>query len=215
MNSSTSGKKIIKNIIKRINNYKSMLKYKVVSFPLHLILGVFKFLLRYQQLLVKCFVLLTVLHGLNAYKNKNIYSLLFSFLSVLCIGFLKLLLLRCYFYFYKKLQLQQRKCNKNFPFFKGFSDSPITKHYYQDVSIDAYQLEIQRLKQTIQTLEQQAAQHNSSSYIDFFIGTKTPESMKKRYHDLVKIYHTDISGGDTATIAEINRQYELKMKETL
>ncbi|SDB29991.1 hypothetical protein SAMN02910298_01474 [Pseudobutyrivibrio sp. YE44] len=42
----------------------------------------------------------------------------------------------------------------------------------------------------------------------FFSGVSTQKALKKRYKDLIKIYHPDSESGDTATIAEINREYE-------
>lgn len=42
----------------------------------------------------------------------------------------------------------------------------------------------------------------------FFIGVGTEKSLKKRYKDLLKIYHPDNLDGDTGTIQEINREYE-------
>ena len=33
-------------------------------------------------------------------------------------------------------------------------------------------------------------------------------ALKKRYKDLIKIYHPDNLDGDTGTIQEINREYE-------
>ncbi|WP_051524546.1 hypothetical protein [Pseudobutyrivibrio sp. MD2005] len=42
----------------------------------------------------------------------------------------------------------------------------------------------------------------------FFSGVSTQTALKKRYKDLIKIYHPDGESGDTATVAEINREYE-------
>jgi hypothetical protein len=42
----------------------------------------------------------------------------------------------------------------------------------------------------------------------FFSGVSTEKALKKRYKDLLKIYHPDAESGDTATVAEINREYE-------
>ncbi len=41
----------------------------------------------------------------------------------------------------------------------------------------------------------------------FFVGVKSERSLKKRYKDLIKIYHPDNLGGDTGTLQEINREY--------
>ena len=42
----------------------------------------------------------------------------------------------------------------------------------------------------------------------FFIGVNNEGSLKRRYRDLLKIYHPDNIGGDTHTIQEINREYD-------
>ena len=45
----------------------------------------------------------------------------------------------------------------------------------------------------------------------FFSGVDNEEALKKRYKDLIKIYHPDNLNGDKDTIQEINMEYE-KMK---
>lgn len=42
----------------------------------------------------------------------------------------------------------------------------------------------------------------------FFSGVSSQKALKKRYKELIKIYHPDGESGDTATVAEINREYE-------
>lgn len=46
----------------------------------------------------------------------------------------------------------------------------------------------------------------------FFIGVENEQSLKKRYKDLLKIYHPDNLAGDTNTIQEINREYDRLQK---
>lgn len=41
----------------------------------------------------------------------------------------------------------------------------------------------------------------------FFSGVESKQSLKKRYKDLIKIYHPDNLDGDTDTIQEINSEY--------
>lgn len=41
----------------------------------------------------------------------------------------------------------------------------------------------------------------------FFSGVGSKQSLKKRYKDLIKIYHPDNLDGDTETIQEINSEY--------
>lgn len=42
----------------------------------------------------------------------------------------------------------------------------------------------------------------------FFIGVQSEIALKKRYKDLIKIYHPDNMCGDTETLQEINREYD-------
>lgn len=42
----------------------------------------------------------------------------------------------------------------------------------------------------------------------FFSGVASRQSLKKRYKDLIKIYHPDNLDGDKHTIQEINREYD-------
>ena len=64
---------------------------------------------------------------------------------------------------------------------------------------------------------EQVQEHNVSTYVEpdnivhgemFFSGVSTQKALKKRYKELIKIYHPDGESGDTATVAEINREYE-------
>ena len=42
----------------------------------------------------------------------------------------------------------------------------------------------------------------------FFAGVTSELALKKRYTDLIKIYHPDNVSGDTDTVQEINREYD-------
>lgn len=42
----------------------------------------------------------------------------------------------------------------------------------------------------------------------FFVGVENTQSLKKRYKDLLKIYHPDNVAGDAETLLEINREYD-------
>ncbi len=70
-------------------------------------------------------------------------------------------------------------------------------------------------------------EHVNSSYVEpyyerdnivngemFFSGVSNKKDLKKRYKDLIKIYHPDGEAGDTATVAEINREYD-NLKESM
>lgn len=42
----------------------------------------------------------------------------------------------------------------------------------------------------------------------FFKGVASQQALKKRYKDLIKIYHPDSEFGDNQTVQEINREYD-------
>jgi len=42
----------------------------------------------------------------------------------------------------------------------------------------------------------------------FFRGIASQQSLKKRYKDLIKIYHPDNADGDNSTVLEINKEYQ-------
>lgn len=42
----------------------------------------------------------------------------------------------------------------------------------------------------------------------FFQGVANGQALKKRYKDLIKIYHPDSENGDNRTVQEINREYD-------
>lgn len=62
--------------------------------------------------------------------------------------------------------------------------------------------------------EYESKSTSTSTYSDkvvrgelFFSGVGSKQSIKKRYKDLIKIYHPDNIGGDNETIQEINSEY--------
>ena len=83
--------------------------------------------------------------------------------------------------------------------------------------------ELQKLAKEKQEVEQQKEQYyntsQDSSFIGehgfksvkgelFFSGVGSQGALKKRYKDLIKIFHPDNMDGDTYTIQEINREYD-------
>lgn len=49
---------------------------------------------------------------------------------------------------------------------------------------------------------------NDFQYSMFFVGVTNRLMLKKRYKDLIKIFHPDNVAGDHETVQEINREYE-------
>lgn len=59
--------------------------------------------------------------------------------------------------------------------------------------------------------EYESGMNSSSNVVKgelFFCGVDNEEALKKRYKDLIKIYHPDNLNGDKSTIQEINTEYE-------
>lgn len=64
--------------------------------------------------------------------------------------------------------------------------------------------------------EKSSARHTPSNVVKgelFFMGVGNETALKKRYKDLIKIYHPDNLDGDTGTIQEINREYDALKKK--
>ncbi len=66
----------------------------------------------------------------------------------------------------------------------------------------------------VHSVESYEAQDNIVHGEMFFSGVSTQKALKKRYKDLIKIYHPDGESGDNATVAEINREYD-NLKTTM
>lgn len=60
--------------------------------------------------------------------------------------------------------------------------------------------------------EYQALRETSDSkeirYEMFFVGVNSRLTLKKRYRDLIKIFHPDNLAGDKKTLQEINKEYD-------
>lgn len=74
-------------------------------------------------------------------------------------------------------------------------------------------LEQERIR--VQNLKDQARNFNYQSRTGsttFFKGVGSELALKKRYKDLIKIYHPDNLNGDTDTIQKINEEFRLLQK---
>lgn len=57
--------------------------------------------------------------------------------------------------------------------------------------------------------ELKASQYSRKmNYELFFVGVNNKQSLKKRYRELLKIFHPDNADGDKTVLQEINRQYD-------
>lgn len=67
---------------------------------------------------------------------------------------------------------------------------------------------IQREKDELKRLRQTASSDLNTKSSMFFVGVSNLAGLRKRYRDLMKIYHPDNECGDENTVLYINREYE-------
>ena len=73
------------------------------------------------------------------------------------------------------------------------------------------QEQLKRKRQFYARVEEYDNRKTSRNDVDvsgFFSGVNTASSLKKRYKDLIKIFHPDNLSGDTVVIQKINREYQ-------
>jgi len=68
--------------------------------------------------------------------------------------------------------------------------------------------EREELRREREYTERKTREQKASQEILFFAGVFTEEGLKKRYKNLMKIYHPDNMDGDEATLIAINEEYE-------
>jgi len=75
---------------------------------------------------------------------------------------------------------------------------------------DKQQLEREKalFKERIANQQKQAEVINASTRL-FFRGVNSETALKKRYRELIKIFHPDNMDGDTVSIQNINREYDI------
>lgn len=90
------------------------------------------------------------------------------------------------------------------------------KHLF-DMKWKVLEDELRRLAEDKRQIEKerreyQALRENPSPanlhYEIFFVGVNSKQALKKRYKDLIKIFHPDNLAGDKETLQEINREYD-------
>ncbi len=83
------------------------------------------------------------------------------------------------------------------------------------VQLDMDRKKFEREKSQYESQKKYTSSHNYSykgSVPDFFRGVNSILGLKKRYRDLLKIFHPDNLCGDSDTVLEINKQYESMKK---
>ena len=115
-------------------------------------------------------------------------------------------------YLNKKVLDERKRLKEEELFFEKKMD--ILKGGFAQLEADRKAVEQERMR-----LEaQKAAMGDSRGFGDddvrlFFRGANNPLTLKKRYKDLIKIFHPDNLCGDTELLQKINRMYEILQEE--
>ena len=85
---------------------------------------------------------------------------------------------------------------------------------WRKLAMEQEQLELKRqFYARVEEFDKKKPARSEVSVSEFFSGVNTASSLKKRYKDLIKIFHPDNLSGDTVVIQKINREYqELKKR---
>ena len=93
----------------------------------------------------------------------------------------------------------------------------ILKESYIQLDADRIKLEREKLQfeaQKEHLNHSYASARNQSMAVSlFFKGVTSPLALKKRYRDLIKIFHPDNLCGDKETLQMINQEYEILLRE--
>ncbi len=76
----------------------------------------------------------------------------------------------------------------------------------QKLAVEKQEIDKERKKNRSIRAEYQS--HTTAVSRMFFSGVNSESGMKKRYKDLIKIFHPDNMDGDTQTLQVINREYD-------
>lgn len=114
----------------------------------------------------------------------------------------------------QKIQFEKKRlCEDQLFFQKKLS---ILENAYKQLDIDRRKVEREKktIEQDRKLLEEKRLTHSMSKETIYFKGVSNILALKKRYKDLIKIFHPDNLCGDTSTIQIINKEYAV-LKEVL
>lgn len=91
----------------------------------------------------------------------------------------------------------------------------ILQNGFQQLDIDRRRLDKEwaKLSAEKELMSERAPYETRLDVSVFFQGVKNPLALKKRYKDLIKIFHPDNLAGDKEIIQRINREYENLKRE--
>lgn len=115
-------------------------------------------------------------------------------------------------YLNKKVLDERKRLKEEELFFEKKMD--ILRGGFAQLEADRKAVEQERM----QLEAQKAAMSGIKGFCDdsvrlFFRGANNPLTLKKRYKDLIKIFHPDNLCGDTELLQKINRMYEILQEE--
>lgn len=85
---------------------------------------------------------------------------------------------------------------------------------WRKLAMEQEQLKLKRqFYARVEEFDKKKPVRNEVGVSEFFSGVNTASSLKKRYKDLIKIFHPDNLSGDTVVIQKINREYQELKKQ--
>lgn len=107
----------------------------------------------------------------------------------------------------RKISVERQQLKEDNLFFEKKMD--ILKNGFAQLDMDRRRLEKERARMEAQReVMEQPAYGMGRDVSAFFRGVKNPLALKKRYKDLIKIFHPDNVAGDKEIIQMINIEYE-------
>lgn len=80
--------------------------------------------------------------------------------------------------------------------------------YNKDFANEWKQRQSQSEQNNSQQQQEKVKQNDAAQTLMYFAGINDVEALKKRYHDLLKIYHPDNQNGEVGTMQQIQQEYE-------
>lgn len=112
----------------------------------------------------------------------------------------------------RKISSEQQRLKEDSQFFAKKLE--ILQNGFQQLDIDRRRLDKEwtRLAAEKELLDEHSIYSDHTEDSVFFQGVRNPLALKKRYKDLIKIFHPDNVAGDKEAIQRINKEYE-RLKE--
>ena len=105
----------------------------------------------------------------------------------------------------KEIEEKQNKLEKDNAFLQK-KQSIIESSYNQ---LDKDRLQVKKERELLnRRLAELATNYNFDNDTSFFKGVSSDKDIKKRYKELIKVFHPDNGAGDSETLDKINKEYE-------